>query len=92
MDDASPGRHELQIPLVQQSLFACEIFMFHRAGEHVRNRLLSPVRMFAEARAGRDKEMIEHEEWSQVFLRGNADAATDLSAYTFGLGGGGVDF
>ena len=59
--------------------------MVDAAGEEVCDRLLSAVRVVREAGAGRNGEVVEHQEGGQVAETGRADGAAHDSTEAFGL-------
>lgn len=83
--DAPAGRHELQVARVQGALVAGKVLVVRGALEQVRDGLLAAVRVVGEPCAGRDGEVVEHEEGREVAQLRRADGAADARACALGL-------
>lgn len=83
--DALARRHELQIARLERALVAGKVFVVEGALEQVRDRLLAPVRMIREARSGRDREVVEHQERREVSKAWRPDGAPHPRSDALGL-------
>lgn len=85
MNNATAGSHELEVTSVDGAFVAGEVFMIDGAAEEISDCFLATVGVVREASARSNREVVEHEERTEVTESGRSNRTSHCSTGAFGL-------